>query len=60
MVSATEGYTVGDSGTIATWNGSDWAGQTSPVSSNLNSVSVIDGAGGGGGVTLVQWTEVIQ
>ncbi|HDN69234.1 MAG TPA: hypothetical protein ENG26_01495 [Gammaproteobacteria bacterium] len=59
MVNATEGYTVGDSGTIAAWDGSNWAGQTSPVSSNLNSVSVIGGAGGGG-VALVQWTEVIQ
>jgi hypothetical protein len=59
MVSATEAYLVGDSGTIASWDGSSWSGQTSPVGSNLNSVSVLSGTGGGG-ITLVRWTEVIQ
>jgi len=52
------GYAVGAGGTIAAWSGSSWIGQSSPVSSRLNAVSVIGGAGGGG-VRLVRWTEVI-
>ena len=58
MVSATEGYAVGAGGTIAAWNGSSWIGQSSPVSSRLNAISVLGGPGGGG-VRLVRWTEVI-
>ena len=58
MVSATEGYLVGEDGTIAAWNGSSWSGQSSPTGSNLNAVCASGGAGGG--VALVRWSEVIQ
>jgi len=60
IVSATEGYTVGNNGTIAAWDGLNWAGQSSPVTSTLNSVSVSGGAGSSGNVMLVRWSEVIQ
>jgi len=58
MVSATEGYLVGATGTIASWDGSNWSGQTSPTGSDLN--AVFAGGGAGGGVALVHWSEVIQ
>ena len=59
MVSATEGYMVGDDGVIASWNGSNWSGQSSPTSRDLYAVTAT-GGGGGGSVALVQWTEVVQ
>jgi len=58
MVSATEGYLVGEAGTIASWDGSNWSGQSSPTGSDLN--AVFAGGGAGGGVALVHWSEVIQ
>jgi hypothetical protein len=58
MVSATEGYVVGEGGTIASWDGSNWSGQSSPTGSDLN--AVFAGSGAGGGVALVHWSEVIQ
>ena len=60
MVSTTEGYLVGQNGTIASWNGSNWAGLTSPTGSDLNAVYVSGGGSGSGSVMLVRWSEVIQ
>jgi hypothetical protein len=59
MVSATEGYLVGDDGAIAVWDGTGWSGHTSPTGKSLHAVTATS-SGGGGGVGLAQWTEVIQ
>ncbi len=59
MVSASEGYLVGQNGVIATWDGSNWSGQTSPTNSDLNAVCAPAGTAGGG-VALMHWSEVIQ
>jgi hypothetical protein len=58
MVSATEGYLVGDDGTLAVWDGSSWSAQTSPSSKDLYAISVATGSSGT--VKMVKWTEVIQ
>jgi photosystem II stability/assembly factor-like uncharacterized protein len=38
MISASDGFAVGDSGTIIRWNGMLWSAVSSPVSSRLNAV----------------------
>ncbi len=58
MVSATEGYLVGQDGTMAIWNGSNWNGQPVLTGKDLLAVAAYDGTGGG--VALVHWSEVIQ
>ena len=37
---ASEGYAVGNTGTIAAWNGSIWNSQASPVASRLRAVAM--------------------
>jgi photosystem II stability/assembly factor-like uncharacterized protein len=58
MVSADEGWIVGDKGTILQWNGSDWAQFTSPVSETLYSLSMVSPSEGwavGEHGTILRW-----
>ncbi len=41
MVDGTEGYIVGENGTMGVWDGAAWTGQASPVTRDLYSVSVV-------------------
>ena len=59
VISSTEAYSVGDNGSIAGWDGSDWNDQTSPTSKKLTSVSVVSDGSGGGPGGLLSWHEVI-
>jgi photosystem II stability/assembly factor-like uncharacterized protein len=41
MLSANEGWVVGDSGTILHWDGNTWSQVSSPVTQTLKSVTMI-------------------
>ncbi len=58
MVSSTDGWAVGDGGTIILWNGSNWSTISSPTSNKMNSVEMIssnDGWAVGDGGTIIHW-----
>ena len=66
MVSSTDGWAVGDAGTIVRWNGAAWAAETSPTPNNLNAVQALTStdvwAVGDGGTIIhrdgIGWTLV--
>jgi photosystem II stability/assembly factor-like uncharacterized protein len=58
MVSSSEGWAVGDEGTIIRWNGADWSNSTSPTDMALISVFMVgsdDGWAVGSLGTIVRW-----
>ena len=58
MVSATDGWIVGNAGTILRWNGSAWSTVTSPTSEDLRDVEMVQGDHGwavGGNGTILRW-----
>ena len=63
MVSADDGWAVGDQGTIIRWNGTAWYNVTSPTKDSLLSVFMVDANDGwavgegstGTGVALIRW-----
>ena len=59
VVSTTQAYAVGDQGTIARWDGSNWNDQISPTSSSLKSVSIVSAQSSGGAGSLINWHETI-
>jgi len=59
MVNASDGWAVGDAGTIIRWDGDDWRTVTSPTGHGLLSVFMIsadDGWAVGWDGTIIQWT----
>jgi photosystem II stability/assembly factor-like uncharacterized protein len=62
MISATEGWAVGGSGTILHWQNGAWSRVTSPTKYDLESVSMIsttDGWAGGWGGRILHWNGSI-
>ena len=55
MVSATEGWAVGNNGVILKWNGSNWSKITSITGADLNELYIL-----GTSVPKGQWREVFQ
>ncbi len=42
MLSAIDGWAVGNAGTVLHWNGSTWSEYSSPTSNNLNGLALLD------------------
>ncbi len=58
MVSPTDGWAVGDNGTIIHWDGYAWSTVPSPTTQTLNAVSMVsatDGWAVGDGGTILHW-----
>jgi photosystem II stability/assembly factor-like uncharacterized protein len=57
MRSATDGWAVGDSGTILHWDGSHWLSATSPTTATLSAVTLVPPNDGWavGGVPLIPY-----
>jgi hypothetical protein len=58
MVSANDGWVVGNDGTILRWNGSQWSAFTSPTTSHLQAVKIVSASDGwavGNGGTILRW-----
>jgi len=59
MVSADDGWAVGEDGTIIRWDGTDWSTVTSPTMASLWSVFMVSSSDGWAvseGGTILQWT----
>ncbi|MCJ7424849.1 hypothetical protein MUP01_11385 [Candidatus Bathyarchaeota archaeon] len=58
MVSSTNGWAVGDQGTIIRWDGTHWSSASSPTTSWLNSVNMVSSGNGwavGDSGTIIRW-----
>jgi DNA-binding beta-propeller fold protein YncE len=58
MLSANDGWAVGDAGTILRWNGSNWSEFSSTTTNNLNGLALLDGSNAwavGDSGTILKW-----